>query len=413
MEYVEVHSCGYGTQKHQIYMATDETAHPGSVFRMQHCYVHDANGGNNIKSRAERNEIYYNWIEGAQYHELELIGPDGQNPALAREDSDVVGNVFVKTGSWYVTRFGGDGTGATDGRYRFVNNTVIVQPGGHAVFRLFDGIQSVEMHNNAFVPFGSGSVNLVHQSSASWTNGQQIAGSNNWVWSGATNIPSSWTATMQGSDPGFVDLSSLDLHLQANSVLVDAGCSSLSGPPGFPFPSPLNVAQYHPPSQVLEPCWGAEICPQDGAIDVGAYGYDSPSSGTGGSGGSAGANPGVGGSGGSQATGGNGSASGGSGGDGAGPHTEIDRYFPGREGVGGLAEVNELYEVGGTDGAGDGKYDELGSSSNDSTPGAMVEPDTVGCSFRGRLTGRVGLWVLVGVAGLVLLLRRRLRPYPE
>ena len=71
-------------------MATDETAYPGAVFRMQHCYVHDANGGNNVKSRAERNEIYYNWIEGAYYHELELIGPDGQAESLKREDSDVV-----------------------------------------------------------------------------------------------------------------------------------------------------------------------------------------------------------------------------------------------------------------------------------------------------------------------------------
>jgi len=37
--------------------------------------VHDGNGGNGVKSRAERNEIYYNWIEGSLYHELELIGP--------------------------------------------------------------------------------------------------------------------------------------------------------------------------------------------------------------------------------------------------------------------------------------------------------------------------------------------------
>ena len=72
---------------------------------MQHCYVHDGNGGNNVKSRAERNEIYYNWIEGAVYHELELIGPDrraaaGWSEDLAREDSDVVGNVLRKTATY-------------------------------------------------------------------------------------------------------------------------------------------------------------------------------------------------------------------------------------------------------------------------------------------------------------------------
>ncbi|MCZ7679294.1 MAG: hypothetical protein M5U28_11265 [Sandaracinaceae bacterium] len=70
LERVEVHHCGGGDRDHQIYMATDEVAYPGSVFRMQHCWVHDANSGNNVKSRAERNEIYSNWIEGAYYHEL-------------------------------------------------------------------------------------------------------------------------------------------------------------------------------------------------------------------------------------------------------------------------------------------------------------------------------------------------------
>ena len=97
MEYVEVFKCGGGTQDHQVYMATDEMTHPGAVFRMQYCFLHDGNGGNNVKSRAERNEIYYNWIEGALYHELELIGPDpagGAPEILKREDSDVVGNVL-------------------------------------------------------------------------------------------------------------------------------------------------------------------------------------------------------------------------------------------------------------------------------------------------------------------------------
>ena len=99
---------------------------------MQHSYVHDANGGNNVKSRAERNEIYFNWVEDALYHELELIGPDpagGSGVAGVREDSDVVGNVLVKEDTFSVVRFGGDGTGETNGRYRFAFNTVVTQPG--------------------------------------------------------------------------------------------------------------------------------------------------------------------------------------------------------------------------------------------------------------------------------------------
>ena len=188
LEYVEVHHCGSGDSNHQIYMATDEVAHPGSVFRMQYCYVHDANGGNNVKSRAQRNEIYYNWIEGALYHELELIGPDpggapgGWSVDLAREDSDVVGNVLRKTGTSFVARIGGDGTGWSKGRYRFVNNTIITATGSGAVFRLFDQLESVEMHNNIIVTSGSAGPNVMRAAASEfiWVNGTNIAGSNNW-----------------------------------------------------------------------------------------------------------------------------------------------------------------------------------------------------------------------------------------
>ncbi|MFC1643154.1 hypothetical protein ACFL5O_10810 [Myxococcota bacterium] len=126
LEYSEFYANGTGMYGHQIYMATDEAIYPGSVFRMQLCYVHDAAGGNNVKSRAERNEIYYNWIENAVYHELDLIGPDDQDEELAREDSDMVGNVLIKNSQWRIARIGGDGTGNTAGRYRFVNNTMVL-----------------------------------------------------------------------------------------------------------------------------------------------------------------------------------------------------------------------------------------------------------------------------------------------
>ncbi len=40
LEYNEIAHCGEGGSAHQIYMATDEVNNPGSVFRMQHCYIH-------------------------------------------------------------------------------------------------------------------------------------------------------------------------------------------------------------------------------------------------------------------------------------------------------------------------------------------------------------------------------------
>jgi hypothetical protein len=279
LEYTEIYGCGSGTQAHQIYMATDEQAHPGSIFRMQFCWVHDGTGGNNVKSRAERNEIYYSWIEGAVYHELELIGPDpaGGVPAgLKREDSDVVGNVLWKKttpsggqANFYVTRLGGDGTGESKGRYRFVNNTIVM--GSSAAFRLFDGLESVEMHNNVFIHPGGGAAPIFRSVEAVWTAGEVIAGQNNWVQAGLTTIPSQWTGTLGGTDPGFNNLSGGDVTPGNASPLIDAGTSAPQSPPGYPFASPLFPPVFLPPQQILLAPGTAQARQVIGVIDIGAY----------------------------------------------------------------------------------------------------------------------------------------------
>jgi len=277
LEYSEVYRSGSGDRLHQIYMATDETAYPGAVFRMQHNYVHDANGGNNVKSRAERNEIYYNWIEGAYYHELELIGPDGQSESLKREDSDVVGNVLYQgytTRSHYPIRIGGDGTGQTHGRYRFVNNTVVLgNASTAAAFRIFDGIESVEMHNNALFRQGGGPVKVFIDSDAEWKNGRQIAGRNNWVTTGSSAIPTTWTATRQAASPGFVNVAGRDLTPTSTSSLRDAGTSTFASAPGYVFPSPLMAAAIEPPRHAVTTVGSALPRVNVAAVDIGAYEY--------------------------------------------------------------------------------------------------------------------------------------------
>ncbi|MCU0607132.1 MAG: hypothetical protein MUF78_06870 [Candidatus Edwardsbacteria bacterium] len=280
LELVEVRNCGNGSSQHQIYMATDEVHHPGSVFRMRHCYVHDGDGGNNVKSRAERNEIHYNWIEGAYYHELELIGCDGGdtgNVHLKREDSDVVGNVLRKRrtaagndSNFAVTRIGGDGTGMTHGRYRFVNNTVLCGTG--AVFRCFDTLESVEMHNNVFYRTGGG-VNIMRTVDAGWVHDTAvIAGSNNWVYQGAANIPAQWTGTVSGTDAGFLDHPAGDFRPGTGSPLVNAGNPSPASIPGMEFPAPLFPPAYQPP--LHQAATAAAVRPAVATIDIGAYECD-------------------------------------------------------------------------------------------------------------------------------------------
>ena len=278
LEYSEIYEAGNGTQQHALYIQSDEIAHPGSVFRMRHCYVHDGNGGNLLKSRHERSEIHYNWFEGAAYHELELIGPDeatqqpGWTIGLVREDQDVVGNVIVHTNPDFgsVIRVGGDGSGQSRGRVRFANNTILVTTGEDAtVFRIFDGIQAVEAHNNVLYASAGGTLRVERTVEAAWTDARQVGGSNNWIPVNATFVPPEWTGTLQGSNPGFADVALPDLAPDPASELRDAGNPSPQPIPGYAIPGTTFPPLYQPRRMHVLP-GSATPRPTDGALDIGA-----------------------------------------------------------------------------------------------------------------------------------------------
>lgn len=267
MEFVEVYRCGYDLYEHQVYIATDESMYPGSVFRLQHSFIHDANGGNAVKSRAERNEIYFNWIEEPYYHLLDLIGPDGQDPGLVREDSDIVGNVLIQNTEWMVARFGGDGTADTSGRYRFAYNTVILGPNATA-FWLRDGIESVAIHDNVFL--AEGSPVLMNDGDALWTSGSaQWSAERNFVQSGV-DAPSFFTGTVTGDDAMLADLAGGNLVPVDGSPLRDAGMPG-AGPSGYEIPGALTVPSFAPPPRTISADLTGIPRPTDGTPDIGAY----------------------------------------------------------------------------------------------------------------------------------------------
>lgn len=279
LEYSEIHSSGGGTTRHALYIQSDEIAHPGSVFRMQYNYVHGGTGGNLLKSRHERSEVYYNWFEGAAYHELELIGPDadtqqpGWDEDLVREDQDVVGNVIVHSNPAFgsVIRVGGDGSGQSKGRVRFLNNTILVTSGSDAtVLRIFDGIQAVEAHNNVLWAPNGGTLRVERTVEAAWTDGRRVGGSNNWVPDDASFVPAEWTGTLTGTDPGLVDVSGLDLSPQAGSVLVDAADPAPQPIPGYAVPGALFPPAFQPQRAAV--AVGAAM-PRlaSGVLDIGAF----------------------------------------------------------------------------------------------------------------------------------------------
>ena len=297
IEYSEIYNAGSGGGNHLIYMATDEVAYPGAVFRLQHSYLHDSDytdgtdeGGNLIKSRAERNEIYYNWLEGAYYHELELIGPDpfgaheDWSEDLVREDSDVVGNVIVHTSTAFgaVARFGGDATGQSYGRYRFVNNTVIHSGSPDnttpSVFRLFDGIEAVEMHNNVFHRIGPAALRVYRRDivSEGVEGDPLVGGSNNWIDEESTSIPDDWIATTFGAVPGLVNIATFDLRPAAGSPLLDAANPAPSAGAAYAIAAPLFPPMRHPPARSKLAPGTVLQRPLTSALDIGAFEREDP-----------------------------------------------------------------------------------------------------------------------------------------
>ncbi len=283
LDTVEFHHSGQGDKRHQIYVAADETTHPGSVFRMQNCYVHDGNGGNNVKSRAERNEIRYNWIEGAYYHSIELIGPDAGEITAPREDGEVVGNVVIGNGSqkWHLVRIGGDEEEtSTRGRYRFVNNTFVVQDKAASVIRIAFEAATLEFYNNVlYRSTGTGTTPFLGI-------GDQVGttvylGGTNWVGAGFSGIPAAITGTITGTDPGFENTAGKDFRLKSTSALIDKGTDAPATIASSPFPSPLAAPLFSPASSLV--VYGSALArPVSGKRDIGAYEFGTASTGGGG-----------------------------------------------------------------------------------------------------------------------------------
>ena len=294
---VEVDGCGKGLDYHQIYMSTDEDNYPNSVFLMQYCYLHGGKGGNAVKSRGERNSIYYNWIEHAANHELDLIGadPGAHKEGKAVENSDVVGNVLIHAKSKVSTaNIGSDGTGQSWGQYRFVSNTFLFEATALAApaIEARGGIDSVSMYNNAFRKKTGGVIEVLAETQpneevpAAWLWPQKWAGNHNSVDLGSTVLgmlvqqPGGFASVVTGTPgtptPGFVNESNNEVELENGSPLCNQATSSTPLPPGrppfalSPLPPPEMLPRFMPPRHAI----GYTLLlqrPRGTANDVGAY----------------------------------------------------------------------------------------------------------------------------------------------
>ena len=282
LQYDEIYNCGYGLLEHQIYAGSSNSLYPNAVLDIEFCYIHNGTGGNNIKSRVARTQVYYNWIEGAYYHEFDLDGADPGDQApgtagLVQQVGDIVGNVIVKDPSTHglVANVGGDGTGWSDGRYRFVNNTIILPTNpifDEMIFQLKNAVQSIDIYNNLIYRFGGGPVNVLGVVDWYVLNPATVIGSNNWLPLGSKEVPAGLTNNIAGSGGlDVVNAPAFNFTPLAGGNLAGAGATATPDPPGMPFPSPLETPVFLPPMQAAYPLGQALPRAVNNPIDIGAF----------------------------------------------------------------------------------------------------------------------------------------------
>jgi hypothetical protein len=250
---------------HNFYMQGDGTTLIGN-------YIHDSNGGQNVKLRSRYAALFYNLIENAGNYEMDLI--QGPLTSDANANAVLIGNTIVRPvtsgNNSQVILFGTDDTGqlARNGSLYAVNNTFVLQ---NAANRLFHAVQPVAgseivFENNIVFATVAGTA-----LGADATTSSVLTGADNWVGSNVT-LSGTLTQTLSGTDPGFV--SATDFHLVAGSPAIDEG---MAGPT---YLDGAGMSQSAVPSEEFSAPEGVTARPDDGLLDLGAFEYLSPDGGT-------------------------------------------------------------------------------------------------------------------------------------
>lgn len=246
----------YDGYSHNFYLG-------GLSATVRFCYIHDALNGQNFKTRGHYTELLYNYIADSQDGEVGLV--DSSATAAANSHAVMIGNLVLSKPrlSGYNTgrfiQFGQDSGGQHNGTLFAFHNTFVAGDGRIQFLSANASGATVMAANNIF----RGSDKIVG------TGGGGIGGSNNWTQSTAS-VPATFFATIQGSDPGFINRAARNLHLAARSACRDQGLNALtyrdstgaahSGVPAFEY---VNHLQNRPR-------------PGDGHLDLGAYEYRAP-----------------------------------------------------------------------------------------------------------------------------------------
>jgi hypothetical protein len=228
--------------------------------------------GNNLKDRSSGTVIRYNWIESGN-RQLDLVETDydhiRNDPAY--ETTFVYGNILIEpdgAGNSQILHYGGDGGDETmyrTGTLYFYNNTVVSTRSGNAtLMRLSTNTVHAQVYDNILYASAGGSYMAITSG-----NGQTVLRGNwlptGWVETHESGLDPGASVTdngnVEGSVPGFVNLSSQDFHLTSGAAARNSAAQL-----------PTAVQDYLPERQyVLHQQYEAR--PTDGNLDIGAFEY--------------------------------------------------------------------------------------------------------------------------------------------
>jgi len=236
----------------------------GNRVVVRNCYIHDCPYGQNFKSRAHYNELWYNWIVDSNEGEVGPVDGRGQTD---RPNSNVlvVGNVIVskpnRTGNTAkFILFGSESGGSHDGTLYMFHNTLIAGSPRIRFVQLYDPKARAVIRNNVF--FGSNRILFNARKPIS------VKGSNNWIPAGA-RAPEGFTNAISGSDPGFIDLDKRDFRLKPASPSVNRGAARMEYVDGDGKKHRLIVDRSYLPHMKLMPRTTVGL-PDLGAYELGA-----------------------------------------------------------------------------------------------------------------------------------------------
>lgn len=207
-------------QSHNLYLQ-------GDVVRLIGNHIHDSRGGQNIKLRTRYIEIIGNYVENAGNYEVDLI--QSANTAMPNANAVLIGNVFLRASSadnnsqtiLFGTDNANDPAGSRNGALYAIGNTFILRNASNQLFHVLTTTPApapthVYLYDNIVYATVAGT----KLTSDATTEGY-VTGSNNFIMDGIGGVPAGLTATVGGTNPGFV--AGDDFHLAAGSPAIDVG----------------------------------------------------------------------------------------------------------------------------------------------------------------------------------------------